>query len=103
RRAKLYEAAGASGLFAAGVQKEDEIAAIVAGTPLPLNVLARVGLAAPARLQALGVRRLSAGSAPSEAMHGYVLDDMKHFLATGEIRTDPPALDYGTLNRIMAG
>ena len=54
---------------------------------MPVNVLAWTGLPDAGRLQALGVRRLSAGSAISEAMHGHVLAMMREFVATGRIDT----------------
>ncbi|WP_028105030.1 isocitrate lyase/PEP mutase family protein [Pseudoduganella violaceinigra] len=100
RRAALYQAAGASGLFAPGVTDEAEIAGLAQGTSMPLNVLARSKLAAPARLQELGVRRLSAGSAPAEVMMGRLRAYMERFLQTGAI-DDELTLDYGALNALM--
>ena len=101
RRAALYHGAGASGLFAAGVTDEGEIAALAQGTPMPLNVLARSTLPPPARLAELGVRRLSAGSAPAEAMLGRLKVYMERFHQTGAI-DDEQAFDYGPLNRLMS-
>ena len=79
-RAARYCAAGSSGLCSPGVTDADEIAALAA------------------RLRTLGVRRLGAGSAISEAMHGLVPGMMRAFLATGTL--DGAAarpLDYGSL------
>lgn len=100
RRAALYHAAGADGLFAPGVSDEGEIAALVQGTPMPLNVLARTNLPTPARLAELGVRRLSAGSAPAEVMMGRLRAYMERFLQTGAI-DDELTLSYGQLNELM--
>jgi 2-methylisocitrate lyase-like PEP mutase family enzyme len=61
RRSALYQAAGADGLFAAGVTAAYEIEAICKGTSLPVNVLGFACLPSPTELHALGVRRLSAG------------------------------------------
>jgi len=61
-RAKLYEAAGADGLFVPVVVALNDMRQIAAGTTLPLNVLSWHGLPAPVELEAAGVRRLSAGS-----------------------------------------
>ena len=101
-RAARYRAAGANGLFAPGITDTDEIAALVAGTDLPVNVLAWTGLPDADRLQALGVRRLSAGSAISEAMHGHVLAMMREFVATGRVDTasSKPAT-YGEVQAMM--
>ena len=102
-RAARYRAAGASGLFAPGVTDADEIAALVAGTDMPVNVLAWTGLPEAQRLEQLGVRRLSAGSAISEAMHGHVLAMMREFVATGRVDTGGvAAATYGELQSMMA-
>jgi 2-methylisocitrate lyase-like PEP mutase family enzyme len=102
-RAARYREAGANGLFAPGVTDAAEIAALVAGTDMPLNVLAWTGLPDPDRLLALGVRRLSAGSAISEAMQGVVLALMREFLATGRVDTRTlPTATYGELQALMA-
>lgn len=101
RRAAIYRQAGASGLFAAGVTDEGEIAALAAGCGMPLNVLARPNLAPPARLAQLGVRRLSAGSAPAEAMLGRLRAYMERFQQTGAI-DDELTFSYGPLNALMS-
>lgn len=101
RRAAMYQEAGASGLFAPGVTDEGDMAALVKGTTMPLNVLARPNLAAPARLAELGVRRLSAGSAPAEVMMGRLRVYMERFQQTGAI-DDEQAFAYGPLNQLMS-
>ncbi|MCE3262671.1 MAG: isocitrate lyase/phosphoenolpyruvate mutase family protein [Pseudoduganella sp.] len=101
RRAAIYQAAGASGLFAPGVTDEGEIAALAQGSSMPLNVLARTNLAPPARLAALGVRRLSAGSAPAEAMLGRLRVYMERFQQSGAI-DDEQSFSYGPLNQLMS-
>ncbi|MGO4377918.1 isocitrate lyase/PEP mutase family protein [Pseudoduganella sp. RAF53_2] len=100
RRAALYKQAGASGLFAAGAAEHADIAAIVEGASMPVNLLALATLPPPERLAAMGVRRLSAGSAPAEAMFGRAAFYMKRFLQTGEI-DDEQSLTYGALNQLM--
>jgi 2-methylisocitrate lyase-like PEP mutase family enzyme len=102
-RAARYRAAGASGLFAPGVAIDAEIAALVAGGEMPVNVMAWPGVPDLERLRALGVRRLSAGSAISETMHGLVGAMMREFLATG--RLDPQGVTpatYGQVQAVMA-
>ena len=61
KRAKLYESAGADGLFLPVISKEDDIEAAVSSTRLPLNVMCIPGLPNLDKLQALGVRRASMG------------------------------------------
>lgn len=67
RRAAIYRAAGADGLFVPGVVAPAAIEAIAGAAQLPLNVLARPSLPPRAELQRLGVRRLSAGCAIAQA------------------------------------
>ena len=59
RRAKLYEDAGADGLFVTGVQDEDIIKAVVLSTKLPVNVVGVSKLASVQLLASWGVKRIS--------------------------------------------
>jgi 2-methylisocitrate lyase-like PEP mutase family enzyme len=61
-RGRLYAESGADGLFVPGVTEEADIAAIVGGVPLPLNVMCMPTLPSFARLSALGVKRISMGN-----------------------------------------
>jgi 2-methylisocitrate lyase-like PEP mutase family enzyme len=105
RRAALYRAAGAHGYFVPKLLAPADISAVVAASPMPVNVMAVAGLPAAAQLQALGVRRLSAGSALAEATWGAMLGLSQAFLQTGQV----PALaaftfeaqTYGQLNAVM--
>jgi 2-methylisocitrate lyase-like PEP mutase family enzyme len=102
KRATLYQAAGADGLFAAGVSAEYEIAALCRGTTLPVNVLALPGLPAPETLKALGVRRLSAGSAIAEFLYGAMAGLAKGFLETGKLDSSQlKAFTYGEVNALL--
>jgi 2-methylisocitrate lyase-like PEP mutase family enzyme len=101
RRAKAIKSAGASGLFAPGVHKSEDIAAIVAGAGLPLNVMARPGAPNAATLRELGVKRLSAATATFTAAMAGVFAAAVDFLADGDSdllwqrRGNP--LDYNNL------
>lgn len=87
-RAARYREAGCDGLFVPGVVDEAEIAALAQGCGLPLNVLARPGLPLPAKLEALGVRRLSLGGAIAQAALGLARQLCQAVLERG---------DYGEL------
>ncbi|GAB2842527.1 isocitrate lyase/phosphoenolpyruvate mutase family protein [Pseudoduganella ginsengisoli] len=103
RRAALYREAGASGLFAPGVREEADIEAIAKGCGMPLNILVRPGFPSTERLQALGVRRLSAGSDIAEMADSYIVHAMREFLRCGAIAPHgAPALTYPQLNELMA-
>lgn len=103
QRAALYQAAGADGLFAAGVTAEYEIAALCHGTTLAVNVLGLPGLPSPEELKALGVCRLSAGSGIAEFLYGAMASLAKSFLETGKLdSSNLKAFTYGEVNALLA-
>ena len=66
-RLVAYREAGADCLFVPGVRDEDTIRGLVEALRFPLNILAGPGTSPAARLQQLGVARLSVGSGPMRA------------------------------------
>lgn len=104
RRAEGIRNAGASGLFAPAIVKPEEIKAIAQGAGLPLNVMARPGLADAAALKELGVRRLSAATATFNAAMASLHEAAAAFLGAGDSealwarRGNPP--DY---NKLFSG
>lgn len=102
RRGAVYAAAGADGLFTPGLTDVGDIAAMVAATPLPLNLLAFPGLPDARTLEGLGVRRLSAGSGIVGATWGRAAALTEGFLADG--RSEPlgdGALGWAEVNALM--
>jgi 2-methylisocitrate lyase-like PEP mutase family enzyme len=102
RRAAVYAAAGADGFFAPGLVETAGIAALTAGTSLPVNLLAYPGLSGAAELERLGVRRLSAGSGLASAAFGRVAALTRAFLADGN--PEPMmkgALPWSEMNALM--
>lgn len=63
-RAEAYANAGASGLFVPFLGDHASIAAICAGSPLPVNVLWAPGRGSRSEIAALGVARISYGHGP---------------------------------------
>lgn len=59
KRAKLYEKAGADGLFLPGIEDKNEIEQMVSSTGLPLNVMSTPVLPGFDTLNRLGVKRVS--------------------------------------------
>lgn len=102
-RAERYRAAGADGIFVPGVTDAAEIRAISEGSGLPLNVLAVSGLPAAAELEALGVRRLSAGSGLAGAAFARTASLAAAFLRTGASDPVTEGMPYGEINALMAG
>jgi 2-methylisocitrate lyase-like PEP mutase family enzyme len=62
-RLQAYQEAGADVLFAPGIRTADDIRAVVSSVDLPVNVLAMPGCPPVDELAALGVARVSVGSA----------------------------------------
>jgi 2-methylisocitrate lyase-like PEP mutase family enzyme len=83
KRGRLYQQAGADGLFVAAVTDLQAIQAIAQGVGLPINVLARPGLPAADELAKLGVRRLSAGSSLVLNLWGQAEQLARGFLEEG--------------------
>lgn len=101
-RVARYRDAGADGLFAPGLTDGSTIGAAVAWTGgLPLNVMARPGLPDANELRRLGVRRLSIGSAMSEAVYGLMSRLAGDFLAGRSERLQGGGMDYAAINALM--
>jgi 2-methylisocitrate lyase-like PEP mutase family enzyme len=101
-RTARYREAGASGIFVPGVVEPAAIAEIAREAQLPLNVLAMAGLPAPAELTRLGARRLSAGSAITQAIWGRGAALVTAFLGgSGAVSADG-AMSYGEINALLA-
>lgn len=63
-RAHAYHRAGADGLLVPGLADASLIALVVAGSPLPVNIMASAATPPLARLAELGVARVSHGPGP---------------------------------------
>jgi len=85
-RLAAYAEAGADCLYAPGVRREDEIAALVREVaPKPINVLVYGGNAelTVQRLTDLGVRRISVGAALARVAWGAFLRSAREIAGTG--------------------
>lgn len=101
-RAERYRAAGADGIFVPGVTDAEEIRAISSAVRLPLNVLARPGLPPASALEALGVRRLSAGSLVAAAAFARIASRAAAFLSTGDSDSlVNDVMPYAEINALM--
>jgi len=97
---------GADCLYAPGVRDPDTIAAIVkAVAPLPVNVL----MSSPdpqlsvSRLEDLGVRRISIGSAFARVAWGAFMKSAESILRTGEFDGLAGAAPFAALNAMFDG
>lgn len=72
KRAQLYQASGADGLFVPCITQPDDIQAVVEATKLPLNVMAMPELPSFEILAELGVKRISTGNFAFERMYTHL-------------------------------
>ena len=89
RRLRAFAEAGADCLYAPGIRKDEEIVAIVkAVEPKPVNVLVMgpAHLSVP-QLGALGVRRISLGSALANAAWGGLMRAAKEIAEAGTFKS----------------
>ena len=84
-----------------GTLEAETVGALVAGAPVPADVLAGPGCLPVPALAALGVARVSAGSAIAEAAYGLVARAARELLTDGTYRTLDGGLPYGELNSLL--
>jgi 2-methylisocitrate lyase-like PEP mutase family enzyme len=104
RRAALYREAGADSIFVPALKDGETIGRMVKAVALPFNVLAWDGVPAAAALQALGVRRLSAGGWLARAAYDRTYVLAKAFLAEGRVEAFmEPSITVPNINGLMKG
>jgi len=104
RRLEAFAAAGADVLYAPGLKTKDDIAAVVrAVAPKPVNVV--MGLSGPRfsldELGALGVKRVSIGSALARAAYGAALRAATEIRDAGTFSFADQAVPYATWNAMF--
>lgn len=101
RRLCAYQAAGADVLYAPGLKTENEISAVIKAVERPVNVV--MGLTGAAftleQLSALGVKRVSVGSALSRAALGAFLSAASEMRDRGTFTFAEKAVSYARLNQ----
>ncbi len=103
RRLQAYQEAGADVLYAPGLKTRDEIAAVVSSVDRPVNVvmgLQGVSLSR-AELSALGVKRISVGSALSRAAIGAFMRAAREMMDSGTFQFADLAVGSGELNELF--
>ena len=100
-RATTYAEAGADGLFVPGLVDLPAIAKLTAASPLPVNVMAGPGAPPVAELAAAGVRRISVGTALTQAAYTLTQRAAARLLTTGTYADLEASLDFGTINHLF--
>jgi 2-methylisocitrate lyase-like PEP mutase family enzyme len=100
-RLQAYEAAGADVLYSPGLPDADAVRAVCAAVGKPVNVLASPSSGSVAELAALGVRRVSLGSAWARAALGALLDAAAEVAGPGTFGFLDDTPTYGRINAVM--
>jgi 2-methylisocitrate lyase-like PEP mutase family enzyme len=104
RRLQAFERAGADVLYAPGLTKADDIRAVCASVSKPVNVI--MGLQGAAfsvsELAALGVRRISIGSALSRAALGAVVRAAKEIQELGTFTFADQAIPFAEADDLVS-
>lgn len=93
-RVQQYTDAGADGVFVPGLASDHDIAAVVAATAVPVNVLAQGN---PRRLANLGVRRISTGSLLFRAALGAAVTAAE---SVRDGKPNPQTLSYSSVEAL---
>jgi 2-methylisocitrate lyase-like PEP mutase family enzyme len=104
RRLQAYQTAGADVLYAPGLVSTDDIAAVVRSVDRPVNVVTglqgvQLSLAA---LSAIGVKRVSVGSALSRAALGAFLRAAREMREHGTFAFADEAVSYRDISAMFA-
>ncbi len=105
RRLQAFEAAGADALYAPGLTRAEDIRTVCAAVRKPVNVV--MGLKGAsfsvAELAALGVRRISVGSALSRAALGAFVRAAREIREHGTFTFGEEAIPYAEASEFMIG
>jgi 2-methylisocitrate lyase-like PEP mutase family enzyme len=103
RRLQSFQEAGADVLYAPGLTTKDDIAAVVSSVDRPVNVI--MGLPgvqlSVAELSAIGVKRISVGSALSRAALGAFLRAAREMYECGTFNFAEEAVTFGEISALF--
>lgn len=101
-RAKLYQTAGADGIFVPGMVSVEDATHITSQTAMPLNLMLVQGMPAIPALFAAGTRRFTAGSATFQSAYGHARVLAHALLADHEVEgLFVDAVAYEPMNQLF--
>jgi 2-methylisocitrate lyase-like PEP mutase family enzyme len=102
-RLQAYQEAGANVLYAPGLTRKEDIAAVVQSVDRPLNVvLGLTGLdVSLLELQEIGVKRVSLGSALARVAYGALLGGIAEMRGGGSFAFLKAAMPFAKLNALF--
>jgi 2-methylisocitrate lyase-like PEP mutase family enzyme len=102
-RAKMYQAAGADGLFVPGMSSIDDTARIASQTPLPVNLMLLPSMPPIPNLFAAGARRFTSGPASFQTAYGHARRLAHALLANNDISAlFANNVSYDAMNALLA-
>jgi 2-methylisocitrate lyase-like PEP mutase family enzyme len=101
KRLIAYRDAGGDSLFVPGVKDPEIICRIVKDVRCPVNILAGPGFPSVKELHAMGVRRVSLGSAPMRATLGLVQRMAKELREQGTYAALEGGIAHAAMNKMM--
>lgn len=100
-RLQAYQQAGADVLYAPGLEKLEDVAALLRAVNRPVNVLAGAQFSVAALAQ-IGVRRISVGGALARAAYGAFLQAAREIKQQGTFRFAAQAISFREISAIFA-
>jgi 2-methylisocitrate lyase-like PEP mutase family enzyme len=100
-RARWYVEAGADGIFVPGTVDPAVVTRLAAGIPAPLNVMAGPGAPTVKEFAAMGVARVSTGSAVAQAAYAVAREAAEELLGTGSYECLEEGLEFGEANGLF--
>ena len=101
-RAYAYAEAGADCLFVPGLIDLDALGLLVKESPLPVNAMAWPGAPTVAEFEAVGVRRVSLGTALAQAAYSSAHRASVELLDKGTYSALEGAIDFGAVNSLFS-
>ena len=102
KRLQAYQEAGADVLYAPSLTTKEEIAAVISSVDRPVNILMGAqGATTVAALSALGVKRISTGSALSRAAYGAFLRAAREMSEHGTFTFADEAVGFGEISAMF--
>ncbi len=102
-RANAYAGAGADSLFVPGLIDLDTLGTLVKKSPLPINVMVGPGAPTVAELEAVGVRRISVGTAIAQVAYGVAHRAATELLERGTYDALAGGLEFWVINSAVSG
>ena len=103
-RLQMYQEAGADVLYAPGLTSKDDIAAVVSSVDRPVNVLMALKVVQLdlQDISAIGVKRISVGSALARSAFGSLFRAAREMREHGTFTFSEDAVPYSELNHFFA-